>query len=217
MPILTRCKKNSFEACVSTFLILGCPSMAYDEDFSLFFDKRSQTEFGKAVCDLNPIHISPNEARKSFIGRPIVHGIHLVLRSLDCCLTACPKNDMSLALQNGKFTVRCTFHHPVYLNEQVSVSVHMEQEAKTYISCYVDELLVCKITIIEKTNFVTSTLGSNVKLFTPSIKSPPLKNEALDIIKLKPAEFSLDNIDSGWLEKKFANYTCDKKLISKIY
>ena len=133
-----------------------------------------------------------------------MHGIHLVLRSIDCCLAVCQK-DVSFASENGKFTVRCTFHHPVYLDEQVSVRVHFEKKAKIYLSCYVDELLVCKITIIENTNLATSNLRSSIDLFTPSIKSSPLKNEASDITKFKSAEFSLENIDSGWLEKKFAN------------
>ncbi len=47
------------------------------------FDEADQTWFAGLSGDNNPIHIDPLRARRTAAGRPAVHGIHLVLWSLD--------------------------------------------------------------------------------------------------------------------------------------
>jgi len=50
------------------------------------FTLADQKIFAKLSGDFNPVHIDPIVARRSLFGQPIVHGIHLLLWSLDNCV-----------------------------------------------------------------------------------------------------------------------------------
>jgi NAD(P)-dependent dehydrogenase (short-subunit alcohol dehydrogenase family) len=47
------------------------------------FSVRDQLRFAELSGDSNPIHLDALEARRSFIGEPIVHGVHCVLWALE--------------------------------------------------------------------------------------------------------------------------------------
>ena len=47
------------------------------------FTIQDQTEFASFSGDFNPIHVDGKESIKTHAGQPIVHGVHLVLWSLD--------------------------------------------------------------------------------------------------------------------------------------
>ncbi len=49
-------------------------------------DISAQRDFARLSGDYNPIHIDPNAARRSLFGRPVVHGVHALLWSLECWL-----------------------------------------------------------------------------------------------------------------------------------
>ncbi len=50
------------------------------------FDARDQYRFAELSGDRNPIHLDAVEARRSFLGVPIVHGVHCVLWALESYL-----------------------------------------------------------------------------------------------------------------------------------
>ncbi len=47
------------------------------------FTSSDQRAFALLSGDFNPLHLDPLRARKTFFGRPIVHGIHLLLMALE--------------------------------------------------------------------------------------------------------------------------------------
>lgn len=50
------------------------------------FTLEDQNAFAKFSGDNNPMHVDPVAARRLLFGAPVVHGIHLFLWALDCCL-----------------------------------------------------------------------------------------------------------------------------------
>ena len=47
------------------------------------FTLEDQLEFARFSGDANPIHVDPLTARRSIAGEPVVHGIHLLVWSLE--------------------------------------------------------------------------------------------------------------------------------------
>ena len=50
------------------------------------FSIADQTAFATLSGDFNPLHIDAVAARRLMFGRPVVHGIHLLLWALDTAL-----------------------------------------------------------------------------------------------------------------------------------
>jgi len=81
---------------------------------SFLFSSELQSEFAGLSGDWNPIHMSLRSARRTPVGQPIVHGMHIVLSSLE----SIAKSPAGLrTLQN--LTVK--FGKPVYVGEAIAV------------------------------------------------------------------------------------------------
>src|ERR1700722_15967829 len=52
------------------------------------FDEQSQERFASVSGDWNPLHMDPISSRRTQFGRPLVHGVHLLLWALDQVLDA---------------------------------------------------------------------------------------------------------------------------------
>jgi hypothetical protein len=74
------------------------------------FTAADQLRFAELSGDHNPLHVDALAARRTMFGRPLVHGIHLALWSLDAVLDE-PKQLTSL---------KATFSGPVGVDEPVS-------------------------------------------------------------------------------------------------
>ena len=55
-------------------------------DQTRVFSLEDQLAFARVSGDYNPLHIEPVVARRTLFGRPVVHGIHMVLWALSQCL-----------------------------------------------------------------------------------------------------------------------------------
>lgn len=77
------------------------------------FTLDDQRRFAAMGGDWNPIHVDPVAARRSLIGHVVVHGMHLVMWSLDTLLTAQP--GLSLA------RIEARFLKPVMLDEPINM------------------------------------------------------------------------------------------------
>jgi acyl dehydratase len=76
------------------------------------FQYADQLRFASVSGDRNPMHVDALLARRTQAGAPVVHGIHLLLWTLDSLAAAQP----DLAPLHG---LRVQFSKFVYLNEQV--------------------------------------------------------------------------------------------------
>jgi len=102
------------------------------------FGEADQRDFAAASLDVNPMHMDAVAARRLISGRPVVHGIHLLLHALDRCgLTG-----------NGLLAgqLSCSFANPVSVGDTV-VFEQTEGDQRTTVSASVDGLVCCEIVI----------------------------------------------------------------------
>ncbi len=73
------------------------------------FTMDDQIRFAAVSGDWNPLHVDPLIARRTQFGRPLVHGVHLLMWALETCLEAsAPASIVKLV---------CSFRAPVGLDE----------------------------------------------------------------------------------------------------
>jgi len=85
----------------------------------------SQAAFAELSGDFNPVHLSPELARRTLFGQVVVHGVHNVLRSLEVFLKNRPLRVDRLAV---------TFKNPVFLNEDVSMALSDETDTSALLT-----------------------------------------------------------------------------------
>jgi acyl dehydratase/NADP-dependent 3-hydroxy acid dehydrogenase YdfG len=88
----------------------------FDTVGTFLFSTARQSDFAVLSGDSNPMHMSAVAARRTQSGRPVVHGIHSVLRVLDALRAAIPDLPMP-----AKLIVR--FPAPVYIGDSIQVHV----------------------------------------------------------------------------------------------
>lgn len=88
--------------------------MISNSQMTLKFSPELQNEFARLSGDWNPMHMSAVLARRTQSGRPVVHGMHTVLRVLDLYAESSP--DLALP---SKLTVR--FPAPVYVDDAIEI------------------------------------------------------------------------------------------------
>ncbi|CAN5249080.1 hypothetical protein BH09PSE2_BH09PSE2_02150 [soil metagenome] len=73
------------------------------------FRMADQEAFAAASGDRNPMHMDPLAARRTQMGRPVVHGMHALLWALDALAAATDAHPLG--------ALRCQFLKPMYLDE----------------------------------------------------------------------------------------------------
>jgi hypothetical protein len=77
------------------------------------FGRDDQVAFARLSGDYNPVHLDGVAARRSLIGVPIVHGVHLLLWALNAAVKGSGRTSM--------VRVRATFVRPVVVGEHVTL------------------------------------------------------------------------------------------------
>ncbi|NKJ47767.1 hypothetical protein CIC12_13655 [Burkholderia sp. SG-MS1] len=93
------------------------------------FRIEDQNSFALLSGDSNPVHVDALKARRSQFGRPIVHGMHLLLWAIEEGLADTPKTALA--------KISCVFRNPVRVDEEVLfrlVKDH-EQHKKIVLEC----------------------------------------------------------------------------------
>lgn len=83
------------------------------------FDHDHQLQFARASGDHNDVHIDPISARRSIVGRQVVHGVHLVLWAIDGFLSTSP---------GGVERITASFRKPVFIDEKVDLHANNDGE-----------------------------------------------------------------------------------------
>ena len=87
------------------------------------FSMEDQAAFALLSGDVNPIHMDQVAARRSVVGAVVVHGIHTV----SWCLDVLAKSSFRPAAMRG---IDVLFSKPVYLGDEVTLTLHSKTEAK---------------------------------------------------------------------------------------
>jgi acyl dehydratase/NAD(P)-dependent dehydrogenase (short-subunit alcohol dehydrogenase family) len=103
------------------------------------FSPQLHTEFADLSGDWNPMHMSALDARRTQAGRPVVHGLHTVLATLERLTPAAG------APPPSHLTVR--FHKPVYIGDRATPIVAELGERERRIEVRVDGLTVVTLAI----------------------------------------------------------------------
>lgn len=74
------------------------------------FQLADQAEFATLSGDVNPMHVDAVAARRLIAGRPVVHGIHTLLRAFEA---------WPAAQRRPVGSVQCDFAHPVSVGDEV--------------------------------------------------------------------------------------------------
>ncbi|MCZ4313803.1 SDR family NAD(P)-dependent oxidoreductase [Comamonadaceae bacterium G21597-S1] len=110
--------------------------MATRDIGSRVFTLDDQLLFAQFSGDVNPMHVDPDVARRLMTGRPVVHGMHLLLTALEYW-----QSDPLLALS----AVSCQFDSPVSVGDPVVVTQHELDDHHHEISVLVDGLVCARI------------------------------------------------------------------------
>jgi hypothetical protein len=90
------------------------------------FEMTDQTEFAVLSGDTNPIHLDALAARRTLFGSPVVHGVHLVLWTLESLLAG----DASAVPRR----IIVNFSKPCFLGEAVTATVRRRDEQNVRIT-----------------------------------------------------------------------------------
>jgi acyl dehydratase/NADP-dependent 3-hydroxy acid dehydrogenase YdfG len=102
------------------------------------FTDAEQRDFARLSGDRNPMHLDPLAARRLLAGRPVVHGVHVLLSSVERW-----RNDGNLRAAN----LACTFENPVGVGEVVVFRQHDDARGRAVIEALVEDV-VCARTVI---------------------------------------------------------------------
>ena len=78
------------------------------------FVHEDQKRFAEVSGDNNPLHVDPIQARRMLFGKPVVHGVHLLMWALDSLLATTTDNCRIRSLT-------ASFRKPVFPGEQVTI------------------------------------------------------------------------------------------------
>ena len=82
------------------------------------FDLEDQRGFARLSGDFNPMHVDPERARRELFGEVVVHGIHVLLASLNSLLAQYPP-----AARMRIQEVECRFQNPVLLGGEIQPNI----------------------------------------------------------------------------------------------
>lgn len=99
------------------------------------FQLSDQIAFAELSGDVNPMHIDPMAARRTLLGRAVVHGIHLVLWSLD----------QAVGVPAALRRLHVTFSAPVGLGEPVEATINRKSDTQLEIALTSEQRKVCVI------------------------------------------------------------------------
>jgi hypothetical protein len=103
-----------------------------------FFSKEEQKNFNINSLDYNPAHIFNSKKNQFNTRKPVVHGINILLTSLELYLK---KNKANSA------TIDCNFLKPVYLDKIVKFYKYKQNKNENFIEIKSDGVLCAKIFI----------------------------------------------------------------------
>ena len=102
------------------------------------FTQQDQLDFARLSGDNNPIHMDEMAARRSIFGRPVVHGVHLLLCSLDCWLHEHPG---PAAIR----TLKMHFVKPIGLNDPVQFALSVEKPGRVRVEAMVNGVTAARL------------------------------------------------------------------------
>lgn len=117
------------------------------------FSIDDQQEFARISGDYNPVHVSQEVARKLFDGKPVVHGMHVLLWALELWVSSGAR---------GLLSLRGDFKNPVFIGDEVELYLDETGDARRVLRVFVNGLLCVKLNVhLAGKNYPVTTVFQN--------------------------------------------------------
>jgi MaoC dehydratase-like protein/short subunit dehydrogenase len=130
------------------------------------FTWEDQFTFARMSCDLNPIHLDANFARRTQAGAAVVHGIHTLLWAMETVLPS-----LAFDVQN----IKVRFAQPLYPDEVAEIRILSRTETAVAVEVLASGTVVAAI----KLSSMSATLTGSTAWPTASV--PEKTTEPMDI------------------------------------
>lgn len=167
---------------------------------SKFFSKEEQKNFNINSSDYNPAHIFNLKKNQFNTHKPVVHGINILLTSLE------------LYLQKTKIksaTIDCSFLKPIYLNKIVKFYKYKKNKNENFIEIKSNGSTCAKIFISKSEKYAEKRSLKKIK-FTILKKKNRLYTNPLNLVN-KTFKINLDK------KKHIQNYPSVKKNFGELF
>jgi acyl dehydratase len=104
------------------------------------FVSADQERFAAVCGDRNPIHIDPVAARRSFVGVPVVHGIHALLWGLDSLFRFLP--DLAPVA-----SIRVSFEKMIYVDDRIQAVLAQHEKQRLRVELLVEGIRAVRLEV----------------------------------------------------------------------
>lgn len=125
------------------------------------FVDADQERFAALCGDRNPMHMDAVAARRTFIGFPVVHGIHALLWGLDSLLRYLPDFEPVASL-------RANFENPIYVGDHVQAVLTRSDKQCTLLDVLAEGVRVLRLEVALGDPQTGDNWDSNEPLLQPS-------------------------------------------------
>lgn len=106
------------------------------------FTIEDQRRFARISADCNPMHVDAVAARRLITGRPVVHGIHILLAAIEFLYGNTGTRPATLT---------CTFDNPVSIGERLVFDLRADGDRRWSVEAAVEGLICARILVEEET------------------------------------------------------------------
>lgn len=135
--------------------------------YSFKINKLKQLNFIKISADKNPIHLIEKNLSKLNLEGTVVHGMNVVLKSLDMLTKE------KIIKPSQIYQIKCKFAKMIFLDEVIKINFNFENKKKIFISIYSKGVLCIILELFFNNKLLTD---ENIKLKNKIINSLPKNN-----------------------------------------
>ena len=128
------------------------------------FTLHDQIAFATLSGDNNPLHVDAMAARRTMFGSPVIHGVHGVLRALDCWLET---QDVRVEFDS----IRAMFFKPVKVGDKLHLDIIPEDNDTLHIRLLNGNSIATKITAKWSVADFENN-GNSLRVDSPSMSEP---------------------------------------------
>lgn len=144
-----------------------------------------QIWFATASGDFNPIHVDPVYARRTVYGRQVVHGIHLLIASLDAA-----DSDMDVAERVTGVVAR--FSNAAFLDEDFLLSTERTEDGlRLQLTRNGDSLMTAEVALAAGGREPSVPSVQSFSPDQPTVRQP---GEAAEVRGTQPLDYDVDSV-----------------------
>lgn len=115
--------------------------MTYPIVDTIEFPHRLQEGFAALSGDWNPMHVDSTAARRTAVGKPVVHGMHTVLRTLESMAASSPELPMPVKLE-------ANFLKPIYPGESVDIVSMAIKDKESMLQAVIEGTITTDVRVV---------------------------------------------------------------------